>query len=302
VAHQQPLLSLARARLPRSSSTRGARALLAQRTCVPEQVWPAASRHAHCPDRSSLSARAAHTSALAASPLHSPPGRRLGTPPASTAAATAAATGVLCRSAPPRTRASCQPRHARAATTTDPLQRFHCAHTRIHPHASRQATASSSRSTCSSRCALQCAGPAPHAIARHAIGPCCRMLRASRGQGARDKTHCPDRLIALPSARHVAPGQTRRTHARLPPLLADPPPPTPPQSCPIVAVSMAPLALPLVRSPWYFIEHRICARLLRPPCLNPSSNHFSAKARHLLAPSPLPNVHPSRRSSRFPLV
>jgi hypothetical protein len=133
------------------------------------------------------------------------------------------ATGVLCRSAPPRTRASCQPRHARAATTTNPLRRFHCAHTRIHPHASRQATTSSSRSTCSSRCALQCAGPAPHAIARHAIGPCCRVLRASRGQGARDKTHCPDRLIALPSARHIAPGQTRRTRARLPPLLTDPP-------------------------------------------------------------------------------
>jgi hypothetical protein len=91
------------------------------------------------------------------------------------------ATGILCRSAPPRTRASCQPRHARAATTTNPLRRFHCAHTRIHPHASGQATTSSSRSTCSSRCALQCAGPAPHAIARHAIGPCCRVLHASRG-------------------------------------------------------------------------------------------------------------------------
>jgi hypothetical protein len=30
----------------------------------------------------------------------------------------------------------------------------------------------------------------------------------------------------------------------------------------------------------------MCARLLRPPCLNPSPNPFSAKARHLLAPSP----------------
>jgi hypothetical protein len=42
-------------------------------------------------------------------------------------------------------------------------------------------------------------------------------------------------------------------------LLTPHPPPTPPQSRPIVAVSMAPLALPLVRSPWHFIEHRMCA-------------------------------------------
>jgi hypothetical protein len=55
--------------------------------------------------------------------------------------------------------------------------------------------------------------PGPHATARDAIGLCHRVLHASRG-----------RLFALPSARHVAPVQTRQTRARLPPLLVDPPP------------------------------------------------------------------------------